>query len=83
MSGGSGNFGVVTSFQYRLHEVGQVLAGMVVHPFERAKEILRFCSDFSSDIPDELNTVAVLFTSPEGPKVGAIAVCYNDPIDKG
>ena len=83
LRGGSGNFGVVTSFEYQLHEVGQVLAGMVVHPFERAKEVLRFYSDFSSDIPDELNTVTVLLTSPEGSKVVAIAVCYNGPIDKG
>ena len=40
--GGGGNFGVVTSFEYQLHPVGQVLAGMVVHPFEKAKEVLKF-----------------------------------------
>jgi hypothetical protein len=56
---------------------------MVIHPFEKAKEVLRFYSEFSSNIPDELNTVGALLTSPEGFKVVAIAVCYNGPMDKG
>jgi FAD/FMN-containing dehydrogenase len=46
--GGGGNFGVVTSFEYRLHPVGPVLAGMVVHPFAKAKDVLQFYRDFSS-----------------------------------
>lgn len=83
LRGGSGNFGVVTSFEYQIHQVGPVLAGMLVHPFEKAKEVLRFYSDFSSNIPDELNTIGALLTSPEGFKVVAIVVCYNGPIDKG
>ena len=83
LRGGSGNFGVVTSFEYQLHHVGPVLAGMLVHPFENAKEVLRFYSDFSSNIPDELNPIGALVTSPEGFKVVAILVCYNGPIDKG
>jgi FAD/FMN-containing dehydrogenase len=84
LRGGSGNFGVVTSFEFQLHPVGPtVLAGMVMYPFERAKEALRFYGDFSSDIPDELNTFGLLVTSPEGIPVVAIAVCYNGPIDKG
>src|SRR5881397_4208711 len=53
LRGGSGNFGIVTSFEYQLHRVGPVLAGMVVYPFERAKDVLRFYSDFSTTIPDE------------------------------
>jgi FAD/FMN-containing dehydrogenase len=82
--GGSGNFGVVTSFEFQLHPVGpMVLAGLVMHPFESAREALRFYGDFSSNIPDELNTIGVLLTSPEGFPVVAIAVCYHGPIDKG
>jgi FAD/FMN-containing dehydrogenase len=42
LRGGSGNFGVVTSFEYRLHPVGQVLGGMLLHPLDRAAEMLRF-----------------------------------------
>jgi FAD/FMN-containing dehydrogenase len=66
LRGGSGNFGVVTSFEYQLHEVTMVLAGLVIHPFERAREMLKFYSEFSRAIPDELNTIAVLLTLPDG-----------------
>jgi FAD/FMN-containing dehydrogenase len=83
LRGGSGNFGVVTSFEYRLHPVGPVLGGMVIHPFERAREVLRFYRDFSAAIPDEVNTVGALLTAPEGFRVAAIAVCYNGPLDEG
>ena len=83
LRGGGGNFGVVTSFEYQLHPVGQVLAGMVVHPFEKAKEVLKFYRDFSSTIPDEVNTMAGFITSPEGDPSVVILVCYNGPIEAG
>ncbi len=83
LRGGSGNFGIVTSFEFQLHEVGTVLAGMVIHPFARAKEVLKFYSKFSRTIPDELNTVCVLLTSPEGQPVVAIAACYNGSVESG
>ncbi len=38
--GGGGNFGIVTSFEYRLHPVSQVIGGLVLHPAEKAKEVL-------------------------------------------
>ena len=81
--GGGGNFGVVTSFEYRLHPVGPVLAGVVLHPFAQAKEVLRFYRDFSRAIPDELNTVGLLATLPDGVPVIAIAVCYTGAIAAG
>jgi FAD/FMN-containing dehydrogenase len=83
LRGGSGNFGIVTSFEYQLHEVGPVLAGMVIHPFAKASEVLRFYSDFSRTLPDEANTIVALLTSPDGFPVVAIAVCYNGPLDQG
>jgi FAD/FMN-containing dehydrogenase len=83
LRGGSGNFGVVTSFEYQLHQVGPVLAGMVVYPFERAKDVLRFYSDFSTATPDEVNTIGALLTTPEGLRVAAIAVCYNGALAEG
>lgn len=83
LRGGGGNFGVVTSFEFQLHHVGPVFAGMVVHPFENAKNVLRFYSEFTRDIPDELNTVSVLLTAPDGRKVVTIAVCYSGAMDMG
>jgi FAD/FMN-containing dehydrogenase len=83
--GGGGNFGIVTSFEYKLHCVGpQVLAGMVLYPFEKAREVLKFYRNYSASIPDEMNTVCGLLTSPEGHPVVAIVVCYHGPsIDAG
>ena len=83
LRGGSGNFGIVTSFEYQLHPVGPVLAGMVLHPFARAREVLRFYGEFSRGIPDEVNTVCVILTSPDGQPMVAIAVCYNGNLDAG
>ena len=69
--GGGGNFGVVTSFQYQLHRVGPVLAGFVIHPLEKAKEVLQFYRDFTRAAPDELASGAVLITMPDGTPVAA------------
>ena len=82
--GGGGNFGVVTSFEYQLHPVGPtVLAGFAYYSFEKPGEFLRFYGDFSGKIPDEINTIGVLGTSPEGTPRGAIGVCYHGPIEEG
>ena len=82
--GGGGNFGVVTSFEYQLHAVGpMVLAGVLFYPFAKAKEYLRFYSDFSRQSPDELNTIGGLGTSHDGAKVGVMAVCYSGPLEEG
>ena len=81
--GGGGNFGVVTSFEYRLHPVGTLLAGMLIHPFEKAKQVLKFYREFTSTEPDELATYAVILIPPGGETVAAIVVCYNGPIEEG
>jgi FAD/FMN-containing dehydrogenase len=81
--GGWGNFGVVTSFAYRLHPVGPVLAGPVFHPFTKAKEVLQFCRDFASATDEQLTTYAAPMSAPDGAKVIAIAVCYSGPLDEG
>ena len=82
LRGGGGNFGVVTSFEYRLHPVGQVLAGVVLWPLERANEVLRFYRTLSLSAPDELRLDVVLGTSPHGPSV-AIITCWCGPIEEG
>jgi FAD/FMN-containing dehydrogenase len=63
--GGGGNFGVVTSFEYALHEVGpELLAGQVLYPAARAGELLRFYRDFFSDAPDEVMCYPFLLRVP-------------------
>jgi FAD/FMN-containing dehydrogenase len=66
--GGGGNFGVVTSFEYRLHPVGPiVLAGPIFHPLEDAREVLAFYREFTATAPDELTTIFELSVAPPAP----------------
>ncbi len=83
MRGAGTNFGIATSFEYRLHPVSSVLGGMLIHPYAKAREILRFYRDFTATAPDELTTYANLLTTPEGEPVLAIILCYNGPIEVG
>jgi len=84
LRGGSGNFGVVTFFEYQLHAVGPtILGGMVVYPLGKAKEVLRFYREFSKAAPDELTIYAALLNPPDGDTVIALFCCYCVPLDKG
>ncbi|MGZ6670322.1 MAG: FAD-binding oxidoreductase [Solirubrobacteraceae bacterium] len=93
LRGGGGNFGVVTAFEYRLHEVGpQVLAGGVVHAFADAPRVFRFFADFVAEAPDELSVVASTFRAapplpvpPEfhGELVTVLALCYAGDLAEG
>jgi FAD/FMN-containing dehydrogenase len=90
---GGGNFGVVTELRFRLHPVGPiVLAGWVLHPQEKAAEVLRFHRDFAASAPDELTTIVILRRLPQLPKlppflrgmpVIGIAVCHCGVIEAG
>jgi hypothetical protein len=79
---GGGNFGVVTALEYRLHPVTQVLGGLVLHPLDRASDMLRFYRDFCATLPDEAEAYAALLTSPEGVPIAAL-LGYNGPIEEG
>jgi FAD/FMN-containing dehydrogenase len=83
LRGGGGNFGVVTSIEYRLHRVDSVLAGPVFHKLDSAIEALRFFVEFSAGAPDELSTVAALATLPDGVPVAALAACYCGSLQDG
>jgi FAD/FMN-containing dehydrogenase len=83
LRGGGGNFGIVTSFQYRLHPVDQVLGGMVVYPPERAHVVLSHFREFAKTAPDELVCMAVLLTGPDGAKILAVVTCYCGPVAQG
>jgi FAD/FMN-containing dehydrogenase len=84
LRGGSGNFGVVTSFEYQLHAVGPtILGGMVAYPLSKAKEVLRFYREFNDAAPDELTIYAAVLDPPGGDTVVALFCCYCGPLDKG
>lgn len=56
LRGGGGNFAVVTQFEFKLHRVGpEVLAGLIVFPFEQARQVLKQYRDFVASAPEELN----------------------------
>jgi FAD/FMN-containing dehydrogenase len=90
--GGGGNFGVVTSFEFRLHPLGpEVLAGLVVHPFARARELFDGYRRLTAEAPDELSCWVVLRKAPplpflptevHGTEVLVLAMCYaGDPAE--
>ncbi len=83
LRGGGGNFGVVTSLEYRLHPVTQVLGGLVIYPLDQARDLLRFYRDFAATLPDEAEAYAALLTAPQGMPVAALILGYNGPIAEG
>jgi FAD/FMN-containing dehydrogenase len=78
LRGGGGNFGVATSFTYRLHPVATVTGGLIAHPIDAAPELLRFYRDAVADAPDDLNVFAALVHAPDGSgvKLAALVVCH-------
>jgi FAD/FMN-containing dehydrogenase len=84
LRGGGGNFGVVTSFEFRVHPVGpMILGGMVLHLLEQARDVLRFYRDFSGRAPDHLTAFALLMTLPNGPRVVGIAAAWFGELAQG
>ena len=93
LRGGGGNFGVVTSFEYRLHPVGPlVLAGAAFFLWDRAKEVTDFYLDYVKDLPDELTTALFYWNAPPAPflpesihgqRVAIIAACYAGAAEAG
>jgi FAD/FMN-containing dehydrogenase len=91
--GGGGNFGVVTSFEFKLHRVGpEVLSGLIVHPIAQAKELLQAYRRITAEAPDELAVWFVMrkapplpFLPPEwhGKEILAFAACYSGDPAKG
>ncbi len=93
LRGGGGNFGVVTGFEFRLHPLGpEVLSGLVVHPLERAEELLPEFRRIVEAAPDELTIWAVMRKAPplpflpsdwHGREVLIFAACYSGDMKEG
>ena len=89
--GGGGNFGVVTSFLFRLHPISMVYAGPMLWPLEKAAEAMRFYRDYILTAPEEMNGWFAFMSVPPGPpfpeelhmqKVCGVFWCYTGPLDK-
>ena len=84
--GGGGNFGVVASFEYQLHPIGPTITGgLVAHPIERARDLLRFYRDFTAAAPDDLTVFAGLIHAGDGSgtKLAAMVACHCGPVEEG
>jgi FAD/FMN-containing dehydrogenase len=89
--GGGGNFGVVTSFLFKLHPISTVYAGPMLWNLDQAGEILRFYREFIVNAPEDLNGFFAFLVVPPGPpfpealhnkKMCGIVWCYTGPPDK-
>ena len=82
LRGGGGNFGVATTFTYRLHPLSTVTGGLIAHPIDAAPDLLRFYRDAVAEASDDLTVFAGLVHAPDGSgaKLAALVVCHaGDP----
>ena len=79
LRGAGANFGVVSSLEYRLHPVGPVTSGLVVHPVASARELWRFYREVTASLPDEATVFAGVLHAPDGSglQVAAIIACHS------
>jgi FAD/FMN-containing dehydrogenase len=89
--GGGGNFGVVTSFEFRLSPVDTVYGGPMIWPMDQAAELMKFWRDFIQTAPEDINGWLAFITVPPAPpfpkefhlkKMCAIVWCYTGPMDQ-
>ncbi|HRW09757.1 MAG TPA: BBE domain-containing protein, partial [Caldilineaceae bacterium] len=89
--GGGGNFGIVTSFLFRLHPVDTVIGGPMLWDLDQAPQVLRFYDELMATAPEDLNAAFAIMIVPPGPpfpealhfkKVCAIVWCYTGPAEQ-
>ena len=83
--GGGGNFGVASSLEFRLHEIGPIVhGGLIAWPVDRARDVFRHFRALAAEADDDLMLVAALVTAPDGvTKLAAIAAGYFGPHEQG
>ena len=82
LRGGGGNFGIATTFTYRLHPLTMVTGGLIIHPVDVAPDLMRFYRDAVAALPDDLTVFAAMVHAPDGSgmKLTGFAVCHaGDP----
>jgi FAD/FMN-containing dehydrogenase len=84
LRGGGGNFGVATTFTYRLHPLATVTGGLIAHPIEAAPGLLRFYRDTVEDVSDDLEVFAGLVHAPDGSgsQLSVLVVCHSGDPDQ-
>ena len=84
LRGGGGNFGVATSFEFRLHPVGPMIyAGLLAWPMSNARDVLRAYRDFVAGAPETLTVFAAFISSPDGEPMVALLPGWFGPIEQG
>ena len=84
--GGGGNFGVVSSFEFRLHPVGPVVTGgLVAHPFAKSREVLQYFRSLTQSLPDEFTAFSGLVHAPDGSgtKLAAVIAAHCGDLAAG
>lgn len=77
LRGGGGNFGIVTAFEYQLHAIGTSLVlASTLHPYDQARDAMRFYDELARNAADEVNVDAALVTLPSGERFFNISGCY-------
>jgi FAD/FMN-containing dehydrogenase len=83
LRGGGGNFGVVTRFDFRLHELREIVGGFLLYDYDAAPDVLRVFRDVAADAPDEFSTQALVSREREsGQRLAAVLVCSSGPEDE-
>jgi FAD/FMN-containing dehydrogenase len=84
LRGGGGNFGVVTSFEFRLHPLSTIFGGLIAHPLDAAPEVLRFFREFTANASDDATLFGALVHAPDGSghKLAAMIVCHTGTIEE-
>jgi FAD/FMN-containing dehydrogenase len=92
LRGGGGNFGIVTRFEFDLHPLGPILAGTLIHPIERAADVIRLFAEVSTWAPDELTVMVLLLGAPDQPHIppelrgrsmALLAACWAGDLARG
>jgi len=93
LRGGGGNFGVVTSFEFKLHKVGpEVMVAQVFYPIENSKEVLKFYREFTKNASNELACYALVVRVPpvdpfpqefQGKTAIALVACHSGSLENG
>ena len=82
--GGGGNFGIVTSLEFRAHRLGPaVVAGALLYPLDQARGVLRAFRSFAQEAPDPLTVYPCLIYLDDGTPVLAMAACYAGEVGEG